>query len=324
MRMNRRALLVVDVQRDFCPGGALPAPTGDRIVPAINAHMREALERRMPMYASRDWHPAMTSHFKPYGGEWPPHCVQGTSGADFHPDLRLPCGAIVISKGDDPRQQGYSTFDGHTSDGERLLDHLRRNRIVALSICGIATDYCVKQTTIDARRAGLEVSVLTDAIAGVEVHAGDVNRALSEMAGARAALTTVLRPTDVLLLSAEARSRVALRAQLIEEGFEVAATDEWPMARHFLRPGAKPQFAFVDVRELRDATRVLDELPVLMSPERVLILTALGSIAADDVTRRGFHVRSRPISIDDIVDAIATCLRAAASADAQPARGAGR
>ena len=106
MTEEKAALLIVDVQKDFCPGGALPAPGGDRIVPALNRHLAEARDREMLVYASRDWHPPVTSHFKQYGGEWPPHCVQGTGGAQFHPDLKLPADAIIVSKGDDPAKPG--------------------------------------------------------------------------------------------------------------------------------------------------------------------------------------------------------------------------
>src|SRR5512132_161077 len=146
MASSRSALLIVDVQKDFCPGGALPAPGGDRIIPALNRHLAEARERGLPVYASRDWHPAVTSHFKEYGGEWPPHCVQGSAGAQFHGDLKLPADAIVISKGDDAAKPGYSAVDGHTSDGEKLLHELRDRHVTRLYVGGIATDYCVKAT----------------------------------------------------------------------------------------------------------------------------------------------------------------------------------
>ena len=133
------ALLIVDVQRDFCPGGALPAPGGDLIVPAINRHITEAQQSGTPIYASRDWHPAITTHFKPYGGEWPPHCVQSTEGAQFHPDLRLPPEAIIVSKGDEPDRPGYSAFGGKTPWGEPLLAALRERGIESLYVAGLAT-----------------------------------------------------------------------------------------------------------------------------------------------------------------------------------------
>ena len=121
-------LLVVDVQVDFCPGGALPVPNGHRLVPVLNRYLDDAVERGLPIYASRDWHPAVTGHFKPYGGEWPPHCIQHTDGARFHPALRLPLSTIVISKGDDPQRPGYSAFEGRTG-GTSLLEDLRQRAI---------------------------------------------------------------------------------------------------------------------------------------------------------------------------------------------------
>jgi len=189
---EHRALIVVDVQRDFCPGGALPASGCERILPAINRYVAVAPELSMPIYASRDWHPAITSHFKAYGGEWPPHCVQGSRGAEFHPGLNLPASATIISKGDDPERPGYSAFDGHRPDGRPLLQDLRAQDIHTLYIAGVATDYCVKRTAIDALQAGLHVIVLTDAIAGIDVRPGDVDRALAEMSRAGAEMATGL------------------------------------------------------------------------------------------------------------------------------------
>jgi nicotinamidase/pyrazinamidase len=187
MTHETAALIIVDVQKDFCPGGALPAPGGDQIIPALNRHLAEARDREMPVYASRDWHPAVTSHFKQYGGEWPPHCVQGTAGAQFHSDLKLPPDAVVISKGNDPARPGYSAFDGHTASGKTLAHDLRDRNVTSLYVSGIATDYCVKATTLDALRAGFDVSVLRDAITGIDVNPGDTDRALDEMSreGAR-------------------------------------------------------------------------------------------------------------------------------------------
>jgi nicotinamidase/pyrazinamidase len=189
---RRRAIIVVDVQRDFCPGGALPAPGGDRIIPVLNRYLAEAWELAMPIYASRDWHPPVTIHFKAYGGEWPSHCVQGTPGAEFHPALRLPANAIVITKGDNPERHGYSAFEGHTESGRPLLEDLRARQIDLLYVTGLATDYCVEQTTHDALRGGLRVAVLVDAIAGINVRPGDVDRALAGMSHAGADLVTAL------------------------------------------------------------------------------------------------------------------------------------
>jgi nicotinamidase/pyrazinamidase len=187
LQLSRRpALLVVDVQRDFCPGGALAAEGGLRIMPALNRFLADAHAERVPVYASRDWHPAVTQHFQAYGGEWPPHCIQHTAGAEFHPELALPANTVVITKGEDPDQPGYSAFEGHTSDGWTLLEDLRSRSIDRLYVGGIATDYCVKQSVLDARRAGLGVTVLADAVTGIDVHPGDVSRAfmLMQEAGA--------------------------------------------------------------------------------------------------------------------------------------------
>ena len=189
---RRSALLVVDIQKDFCAGGALPAPGGADIIPAVNRHLLDARSREMPVYATRDWHPPRTSHFKEYGGVWPPHCVQGTAGAQFHPDLKLPPDAIVVNKGDDPQRHGYSAFEGHTSEGKTLLEDLRARHITRVYVAGIATDYCVRQSALDALRAGLEVRVLPDAIAGIDVRPGDAQRALDEISAAGAELVPTL------------------------------------------------------------------------------------------------------------------------------------
>ena len=180
-RNGPSALLVVDVQNDFCTGGALAVPGSDRVVDALNRHLRTAAERGQPIYATRDWHPARTSHFKDFGGEWPVHCVENTHGAAFHPDLQLPAGAIIVTKGDTADAHGYSAFEGATPDGTPLLDDLRRRGITHLYVGGLATDYCVRASVLDALKAGLRVTVLDDAIAGVDLKAGDSDRARDEM-----------------------------------------------------------------------------------------------------------------------------------------------
>jgi len=178
---RRSALLIVDVQNDFCPGGALPVPHGDRVVPVLNRYVSDAVEHGMPVYASRDWHPAVTRHFNAYGGEWPPHCVQNTEGGRFHADLQLPSSAIVVSKGQDPDKPGYSALEGYTDDGKTLLADLRARHVDHLYVGGLATDYCVKQSVLDALAAGLKVTVLRDAIAGIDAQPGDADRAIAEM-----------------------------------------------------------------------------------------------------------------------------------------------
>lgn len=185
---DRPALLVVDVQRDFCPGGALAVPSGDRVVPVLNRCLGDALEHGMPIYASRDWHPRITRHFKQYGGEWPPHCVQDTEGARFHPDLDLPSSTIVITKGQDPERPGYSAFEGRTPEEKTLLADMRERNLDHLYVGGLATDYCVKQSVLDAIRHGFKVTVLRDAIAGVDIQPGDSERAIAQMRDAGATM----------------------------------------------------------------------------------------------------------------------------------------
>jgi len=187
---ERAALLVIDVQRDFCPGGALAVPRGDAVVPVLNRCIESAVRHGVPIYASRDWHPAVTNHFKAYGGDWPPHCVQQTEGAQFHPELRLPASATLITKGDEPDTSGYSAFDGHTSTGRTLADDLRARGIDRLYVGGLATDYCVRASVLAARGEGFGVAVLRDAVAAIDVHPGDADRAVTEMRQAGAELTS--------------------------------------------------------------------------------------------------------------------------------------
>lgn len=189
------ALLIVDVQNDFCPGGSLAVPEGDRVVPVLNSYIQAFRERDLPVYASRDWHPAETSHFMVGGGPWPPHCVAGTEGAELHPDLSLPPGATVMSKGTDPTDDGYSAFEAESDDGHGLAESLRGQGVDRLFIGGLATDYCVRATVLDAARAGFRPVLLLDAVRGIDVQEGDQAAALDEMlrAGAR---TATLRSVD--------------------------------------------------------------------------------------------------------------------------------
>ena len=177
--MGHSALLVVDVQNDFCPGGALPVPNGDRVIPVLNALAAQFAEVGLPVFASRDWHPPDTTHFKSRGGPWPPHCVAGTPGAGFHPALQLPADTIVVSKGQDQRDDGYSAFEGTSNDGRALADHLRERGITHLHVGGLATDYCVRASVLDARKAGFEVTVVAGGIAGIAEETS--GRALEEM-----------------------------------------------------------------------------------------------------------------------------------------------
>ena len=187
---SRTALLVVDVQRDFCAGGALAVPGGDGVVDPLNRLIERCRNAHVPVYASRDWHPAESRHFEPHGGPWPVHCVAGTEGAAFHRDLHLPPDAIVVSKGRDPAASSYSAFDGQTADGASLPQDLQARRVERLYVGGLATDYCVRASVLDALNAGLRVTVATDAISGVELEPGDAERALQEMQASGAELTT--------------------------------------------------------------------------------------------------------------------------------------
>jgi nicotinamidase/pyrazinamidase len=190
MTQAHSALLVVDVQKDFCPGGALPVRDGDRIIPVLNQYVAAAEAEGWVVYASRDWHPPLTRHFQPYGGEWPPHGVQDTDGARFHEKLRLPATTIIVSKGQDPDDAGYSAFQGETGGGLSLLKDMRGRGIDRLYVGGLATDYCVKHSVLDARRAGLDVTVLLDGVAGVDRTPGDSARAIEEMRQAGASIAT--------------------------------------------------------------------------------------------------------------------------------------
>ncbi len=183
---HRDAVIVVDVQNDFCPGGALPVPEGDKVIPPLNAFLGRA---DCFVVATRDWHPANHCSFTAQGGPWPVHCVAQTWGADFHPALDHSRLHLIVSKDTAPDQDTYSGFQGTS-----LAEILRERGVQRVLVGGLATDYCVKATALDARREGLEVIVLEDAIRGVEVNPGDSNRAVGEM---RQAGCTFLRSDQI-------------------------------------------------------------------------------------------------------------------------------
>lgn len=186
--MTRVALLLVDVQNDFFSGGALPVPGAERVLPVLNAALRRFEAAGCPVYASRDWHPLDTTHFKTAGGPWPVHCVAGSAGAAFHPGLRVPAGMVVVSSGQGRNDDGYSAFEGTTAEGRPLADDLRERQVRRLYVGGVATDYCVRASVLDACAAGLDVRVITDGIAGIQPD--DAARALDEMRRAGASLVT--------------------------------------------------------------------------------------------------------------------------------------
>jgi nicotinamidase/pyrazinamidase len=186
------ALFIVDPQLDFMPGGALPVPEGDRIVPVVNRYVEHFRKAGKPIFVSRDWHPEVTKHFQQYGGIWPPHCIQGTRGAEFHPELDLK-DAVVISKGMDPERDSYSAFDGFEPDGTPLEEGLRRRGIERLYVAGLATDYCVRWTVLEALKRGFKVTVLLDAIRGVNLKPHDSEEAIEEMVRQGADVATLER-----------------------------------------------------------------------------------------------------------------------------------
>jgi len=178
---KKKALIVVDVQNDFCPGGSLAVADGDKVVAPLNKLMNEFLDRGESVFKTRDWHTARTKHFARYGGTWPVHCVAGTHGAEFHPDLLDDPRITIISKGIDESADGYSGFDG--TDLARLL---REEEVEQVWVGGLATDYCVKHTVLDALREGFEVKALADDMRAVNLDPDDGAKAIEEMSNAGA------------------------------------------------------------------------------------------------------------------------------------------
>lgn len=168
------ALLVVDMQQDFCPGGALAVPEGDQVVPVLNAWLAKARSAGVPVYASRDWHPVGHVSFKEQGGPWPPHCLQDSEGAGFHPGLELPPGVVKVTKGMRFDRDQYSAFDETGLAGRLKDDGVRR-----LWVGGLAQDVCVEATVLDACREGFETHLIADATRPVDPEGG--RRALQKM-----------------------------------------------------------------------------------------------------------------------------------------------
>ena len=175
-----KALLIIDFQNDFTAGGALEVPDGD----AIAAPVKRLANRFDLVAATRDWHPPDHASFQEQGGPWPVHCVRGTHGADFHPAMHDVSLDAVVDVGQGRDDEGYSGFEN--SDLARIL---HEHNVREVFVCGLATDYCVRASTIDARRQGFDVTVVEDAVRGVEVNPGDSERALRDMreSGARIA-----------------------------------------------------------------------------------------------------------------------------------------
>lgn len=175
------ALLIIDVQRDFLPGGSLPVPDGDAVVAPLNAWIGRFLARDLPIFATFDWHPADHCSFRDQGGAWPVHCVAGTPGSGFAGGLELPAAAGRVAKATGRDADAYSGFSG-----TNLHRRLQQARIGRLFVGGLATDYCVLQSVLDARRLGYEVVLLMEAVRAVDVKPGDGERAVAAMLAAGA------------------------------------------------------------------------------------------------------------------------------------------
>lgn len=180
------ALLIVDVQRDFLPGGALSVPEGDAVIPVLNRCIREFVSRGLPVFATRDWHPVNHCSFRSQGGPWPEHCVAGTPGAEAPESLELPATVQVISKANSQEKDAYSGFQGTD-----LLARLRAKGCCRVFVGGLATDYCIKWTVLDALSNDVAVVVLEDAIRAVDVQPGDGARALADMVERGAAVAKI-------------------------------------------------------------------------------------------------------------------------------------
>ena len=189
----RTALVVVDLQNDFAdPGGGLSVAGGDAIVPIVNASVREALDAGALVVATQDWHPDTTPHFAKDGGTWPVHCVAGTWGAELVPSFALPPDAPRVRKGIDGEDgySGFTTRDPRTgAEGSTELEQLLRERgVERIVLCGLATDYCVRATALDAVRLGFATELIGSAVAAVDVVEGDGERALAEVRAAGVAV----------------------------------------------------------------------------------------------------------------------------------------
>ncbi|MBK5133317.1 MAG: nicotinamidase [Candidatus Lokiarchaeota archaeon] len=170
------ALIVVDVQNDFLSGGSLPVPKGEKIIPFLNYYLDLFKKAQGKVFATRDWHPINHLSFKEQGGIWPSHCICGTKEAEFTPKLKLPKNVTVISKATDPDKESYSGFDG-----TELCKKLKKNKVINVFVAGLAIDYCVKNTVIDAINLGFKTFFLKDASQGIDVNPGDVKRSIEMM-----------------------------------------------------------------------------------------------------------------------------------------------
>ena len=189
------ALIIVDVQNDFYPGGALPVPEADQAIPVLNDYIKLFKKFNARIFATRDWHPSNHISFKAQGGPWPPHCIQDTEGANFHPSLKIPSGVTIISKAMDPDKEAYSGFD----DTE-LGNILQKEGVTRLFVGGLAAEYCVKNTVLDALGLNFQTILLLDAIRGINRELDDAKKAIDKMASCgaeQASLTDFSYPIEV-------------------------------------------------------------------------------------------------------------------------------
>jgi nicotinamidase/pyrazinamidase len=185
--MKKKALLVIDVQKDFCCGGVLPAKDTQSLIQPLNKVIGWSVDHDIVCVFTRDWHPSDHCSFIPQGGPWPPHCIQGTQGAEFAEGLIIPVSSLVIDieKDSSKANMGYSAFEN-----TNLEESLHSLGVTDIAASGIATDYCVRATVLDAIRFGFKVSVLIDLIRPIDVRPGDSEKALKDMSNAGANLLT--------------------------------------------------------------------------------------------------------------------------------------
>lgn len=192
MTNDKSALVIVDVQVDFCPGGAAPAEKGDEVVPVFNEYIKKFQAIGLPVYACGEQHPLSSCQFEINNGPWEVHCVQGSEGAKFHPGLQLPEDVIVISKGMDPDDEdSYSAFTAYEADGTDFHSSLLKRGIGHIYVGGLCTDWCVRRTVLDALNKGFKATLVLDATRGLELKPGDRDRAIDEMIRAGAEIATL-------------------------------------------------------------------------------------------------------------------------------------
>jgi nicotinamidase/pyrazinamidase len=200
-KLQDSALILVDIQNDFCPGGALAVDGADQIIPVVNRLIPE-----FPLVIStQDWHPPDHVSFRDRGGPWPPHCVQGSKGAELHPDLKTDTIACYFRKASTPDKDDYSEFAGTDEQGRSLDEVLKRAGVKTLYVVGLATDYCVLETVLDALRLGYEVYAVTDAMRAVNANPGDELKALNRMRSEGAHLVSSREILNLAGSSATAR-----------------------------------------------------------------------------------------------------------------------